>query len=97
MNLLWSPLALERVQEIAGYIAEDDPNAAKTWVQDLFAAVGQLQDFPNSGRQVPEIKRKTVREMIWRQHRIIYKLQPGQVSILTVIRSRQQFNPTLIE
>lgn len=39
MNLEWSPLALERVSEIASYIALDKPSAAEAWVDGLFESV----------------------------------------------------------
>ncbi len=29
MKIIWSPLAIERLEEIAEYIQEDDPIAAK--------------------------------------------------------------------
>lgn len=35
----WSPLALERVGEIASYIALDKPSAAESWVDGLFESV----------------------------------------------------------
>ncbi len=54
MNLIWSPLAIERVSEIAEYIARDNPPAAQRWVEETFDRVGQLERFPDSGRRVPE-------------------------------------------
>ena len=39
MKLKWSPLALERVKEIAQYIALDKPSAAENWVDGLFETV----------------------------------------------------------
>ena len=33
MKIIWSPLALERVQGIARYIAKDKPSAADKWVR----------------------------------------------------------------
>ena len=32
MKVEWSPLALERVDDIAQYIAQDNPEAAVRWV-----------------------------------------------------------------
>ena len=54
MAVHWFPLALERVEEIAEYIAEDNPEAAAHWVNELFNTVDRLNDFPISGRVVPE-------------------------------------------
>jgi plasmid stabilization system protein ParE len=46
MNLVWAPLAIERVAEIASYIAEDNPVAAGKWIRDMFARAEQLSFFP---------------------------------------------------
>ena len=65
MKTVWSPLALARVEDIARYIAEDNPDAAVKWVDDLFARVEQLADYPKSGRMVPEVGSPRIRELIW--------------------------------
>ena len=88
MKIVWSPLALERVEDIARYIAEDNPDAAVRWVDDLFLAVGRLVDFPESGRMVPEVGSRRIRELIFGAYRVIYSTK-DQVDILTVRRSSQ--------
>ena len=55
MQVIWTDPALERVDETAVYIAQDDPAAADRWTLELFAAVERLIDFPESGRMVPEL------------------------------------------
>ncbi len=89
MHLIWAPLAIERVAEIASYIAEDSPGAAEKWVRDVFARTGQLALFPQSGRHLPETSRRDVRELIWGNYRIIYRIRPDQVAILTVRHTKQ--------
>jgi len=64
VRIEWSPLALERVEDIAQYIAQDDPEAARRWVVALFDTVGRLADFPESGRLVPEVAVPRIREVI---------------------------------
>lgn len=88
MKIVWSPLALERVEDIARYIAEDNPDAAVRWVDDLFVAVERLADFPKSGRMVPEVGSRRIRELIFGAYRVIYSTK-DQVDILTVRRSSQ--------
>ena len=89
MNLIWAPLAIDRVAEIAVYIAEDNPVAAEKWVRDVFARTGQLALFPHSGRHLPETTRRDLRELIWGHYRIIYRVRPDQVAILTVRHTKQ--------
>jgi toxin ParE1/3/4 len=65
VKIVWSPLALDRVNEIADYIAQDDVEATRAWLLDIFGAVDRLQNFPESGRIVPEVKRPHIREIIF--------------------------------
>ncbi len=88
MKIVWSPLALERVDDIAQYIAEDKPAVAVNWVEELFATVERLADFPESGRIVPEVGAQRIREVMFGAYRIIYSVK-DQVDILTVRRSNQ--------
>jgi toxin ParE1/3/4 len=90
MKVVWSPLALERVEEIADYIAADNVDAARAFLIDMFAAVGRLGRFPQSGRAVPEVNRPDVREIIFRKYRVVYRLARQQVSILTVRHGKQR-------
>ena len=89
MKIIWSPLAIDRVAEIAQYIALDSPNSAQKWVDLTFQVVERLERFPKSGRIVPEIKQDDFREIIHGNYRIIYRLKSDIVSILTVKHGRQ--------
>ena len=89
MRIIWSPLSLERVAEIADYIARDNLTAAERWVDGIFKLVEPLEDLPKLGRIVPEIERDDFREIIKGNYRIIYRVEPEQVSILTVRHGKQ--------
>jgi len=89
VRLIWSPLAIDRVTEIAEYIALDDAVAAQKWVDKVFSMVERLSDFPESGRMVPEINRQAFRELIYGNYRVIYRYEGGEVAILTVRHGRQ--------
>jgi len=84
----WSPLALDRVSDIARYIAKDNPDAAIRWVNELFEAVERLADFPESGRVVPEVGVRRIRELIFGAYRVIYSVS-SMVEGLTVRRGSQ--------
>ena len=92
MRIVWSPLAINRASEIADYIAQDKPSAAKRWVNEVFSKVEQLKFSPEIGRIVPEISDNKFRELIYGNYRIIYRLEIKQISILT-IRHGQQILP----
>lgn len=88
MEIEWSPLALGRVEDIAEYIAHDDPGAAARWIDELFSTIERLGDFPQSGRMVPEVGVQRIREVIVGAYRVIYSVKDN-VQILTVRRGSQ--------
>lgn len=96
MKVEWSPLALERVEDIAQYIAQDNPNAAIQWVVELFDTVERLADFPQSGRVVSEVGIRRIREVIFGAYRVIYSVR-DRVEILTVRRGSQLLQPSEID
>ena len=53
--VVWSPEALEDVDDIAAYIARDSAFYAAAIVEKLLAAASGLNQFPQSSRIVPEL------------------------------------------
>lgn len=89
MKILWSPLAIDRVAEIAEYIAMDNPDAAENWVDTVFKKVEDLKIFPESSRIVPETVNINIRELIYGNYRIIYRVEEKQLFVLTVRHGKQ--------
>lgn len=93
MRIVWSPLALVRVEEIARVIAADPPAAAERWVRTVFARAAQLRTYPESGRIVSELERPELRQLLHPPYRIIYRVDAKQVTVLTIRHGRQELNP----
>ncbi len=89
MKIIWSPLAIGRVTEIAEYIAIDNPTAAQNWVEQLFNMVKILKSSPKISRVVPELAREEIREILYGNYRIIYHCSVQMVSILTIRHGKQ--------
>jgi len=92
MQVVWTDPALERVDEIAVYIAQDDPDAAVRWTVELFDAVERLVEFPESGRMVPEMDRREIRELIFGSYRVFYRVGSA-VEVLSVRHGSQLIRP----
>lgn len=87
--VVWSPKALEDVETIATYVADDSISYAKAVVRKIFDATRNLSNFPYSGRIVPELSDDTVREKIAHSYRVIYKVEEETVTVLAVIHGKQ--------
>ncbi len=83
-KLIWSASAQLDVKDIAFFISEDNPSAARRVIQSLFLAVERLADFPESGRVVPEFDDPAIREVIRRPCRIVYRINRTERTVRRV-------------
>jgi toxin ParE1/3/4 len=88
LKIVWSPLALEKLEASAKFIALDKPSAADKWVNDIFDRIDLLGSQPELGREVPELLGSNYREVIFGSYRIIYKVE-NEIKILTLRNTRQ--------
>jgi toxin ParE1/3/4 len=94
--VIWSPQSLHDLESIRAYIAEDSPAYAELVVRRIVAAVERLQTFPESGRMVPEREAPEIREVIVRPYRVVYRLDPEGVEIVTVFRGSREFPESVL-
>lgn len=89
MKGIWSPFAIGRVVEEASFIARDKPVAAERWTDDLFDRVERLEQFPDSGHEVPELPRTKYRQLVYGRHRVVFAREAEAIHILTVRRFKK--------
>jgi toxin ParE1/3/4 len=87
--VVWSPEALQDVEDIAAYIARDSVFYAAAVVEKMLAAASGLSQFPQSGRIVPELGRPEIRERFVYSYRLIYQIEPARVLVIAVIHGRR--------
>jgi toxin ParE1/3/4 len=59
-SVTWTPKARNDLQAAYEYIARDSPRLAGGFVLRVEAAVDRLAVFPESGRMVPEFRRRDI-------------------------------------
>jgi toxin ParE1/3/4 len=90
MKVAWSYVALGNLIDTNRYIAQEDKDAARKVIILLYEAGNKLKEFPEKGRIVPELRREKVREIFCLQYRIIYRIEPKRIYILTVRHMKQR-------
>lgn len=91
----WTERALQALDAIHDYIAQDAPLYAERFVRQIIGAVDRLEKFPLSGRQVPEAERPEIREVIFQHYRIIYWLASEErIDILIVLHGSRDLTHT---
>ncbi len=92
MKVIWSPLAEARALEAVDYIAQERPQAAAAWLEELLARTAELDRFPRRGRLVAEIGLPAYRELLHAPYRVIYRVESARVVILTLRHSRRAWD-----
>ena len=90
-RITWAPQAIEDVEAIRAYVARDSAHYADLLVERLVAAVTRLESHPPSGRVVPEVGDESLREVIHGNYRIVYRVSPDVVEIVTVFHGAHLF------
>ena len=80
-----SPSARRDLQDVVRYISLDSPERAVAFGQFLLGSVKRLAEFPELGRIVPEFDDPSIREIVVRNYRVIYRLDEGDFR-LDVVR-----------
>lgn len=89
-TVVWSSRAIDDVDAIAAYIAEDSEFYAASVVRDILEKTRKLADFPYMGRVVPEFDDESIRELFSYSYRIVYKINADEVTIAAVIHGKRQ-------
>ncbi len=89
-ELIWTEPALSDLDQVADYIALDDPVAAKRLVARVFNHVDQLIDQPQSGSIPSELRPDgTYRQIVEPPCRIFSRLARKRIYIVHVMRGEQ--------
>jgi toxin ParE1/3/4 len=73
-KLIWSPASRDDLHDIVAFISRDSRQRAETFGYRLIAETDKLQNFSEIGRVVPEYRDPTIREIIVRSYRIVYRV-----------------------
>ena len=92
MKLKWTEPALSDLESIRDYIKKDSEYYANRFVERIIEAVESLEMFSEIGRRVPEAEEENIRELLFHNYRIIYRVEPSTILILTVIHGARDLS-----
>lgn len=88
VEIIWTQYALEDLQAIHDYIAQDSEFYATRFVNKLISRVDILINHPKAGKMVPEFENELLRELIEGNYRIIYSIESiTQIGIVRIHHS----------
>jgi plasmid stabilization system protein ParE len=92
LKIRWSPRAASNFEDICSYIAKDSPHYASLFAKKINFIVKTIPQFPKSGRVVPEYKDENIREKIYENYRIVYRLKGGLIEIAAICHGARPLN-----
>ena len=90
-DIEWTARALADLEGIDEFIAARSPLAAERWVARLVACAQAAAASPLAGRVVPERAQDGVREVLCKSYRIVYRVKPRGILVLTVFEGHRLF------
>ena len=90
IKVLWAENAIQDLVGIRTFIAQDSIERAEKWIFELYTAGENLSKFSGRGRIVPEFNQENLRELLIENYRLIYRIKPTTVEIITVFEGHRQ-------
>jgi toxin ParE1/3/4 len=89
VKVRFTPSAKAQFLSALAYIRRDKPSAARSVREHSETVLRRLEDFPESGRIIPEFPELPYREVIISPYRFFYKVKDDVVWIVAVWHGAQ--------
>ena len=89
MKVLFTPSARAQFLSAIPHILRDKPSAATSFREHAETVLRRLEEFPESGRFIPEFPELPYREVIISPYRFFYKIKGDFVWIVAVWHGAQ--------
>ena len=98
-QIRWTEKASANLEAIFEYIAKDSRLYAARYVKSLIRATGKLETMPFCGRIVPELDNPELREVVFGNYRIIYRVlgKEHAVQILAIVHGAREIKRVIAE
>ena len=84
LEIRWAPRASLHLEQICEYISQDSEVYAHIFAEKVLSVVEGIPSFPKAGRVVPEYDDENIRERIYDNYRIVYRLKEDVIEIVAI-------------
>lgn len=84
-KIIWTDDGIKSFEDIIQYISNDSTYYASEFAKRILSSIENLPEFPYMGRIVPEYNNPDLREIIYQNYRILYKIRGNAVYLILVI------------
>ena len=89
MRIRFTPAARRQFLDAIEFIRRDKPGAARKFRARVESTLRRLEDYPDSGRNIPEFPELPHRELIVAPYRFLYRTEKRTVWIVAVWHGAQ--------
>lgn len=89
MKVVWTKQAQRDIKAIYEYIANDSEYYAAEVTNTILDAEHRIGEHPTAGGLVRERLRKDLRQVKRYSYRIIYKILPRRIDVITVVHEKR--------
>ena len=86
----WTDPAWDDLAGVADYIARDSEYYAAAFVGEVKEAAASLTEFAERGQIAPEFDDPSVRELLIKSYRLVYRVSEKRVTILALIHGARR-------
>ena len=91
-QIVWTNKSVDNLKSIHDYISADSIIYASRFIDSIIKETIRLENYPFSGRIVPELNDPNIREIDFKNYRIVYRVvTDSRVEILAVVHSSRDF------
>jgi toxin ParE1/3/4 len=83
------PEAFTDLDDIRGYIAQDNPDAADRVISEIFEIIRALVPFPHQGHKRPDLTSRPLRFALVREYLIAYAPDEKPLWVVAVMHGRR--------
>jgi plasmid stabilization system protein ParE len=94
-KLIWSSRSLQDLDNACEYIARDSPRFASMFAERIVQFIETIADQPLLGAVVPEYGDQNLRERLFQNYRIVYRVSKKQVELVTLVHAARLLPPNL--
>ena len=93
-ELKWSPRAVDDLDRACEYIARDSPKYAYLFAERVVELIETISEQPLLGAVVPEYNRDELRERLFQNYRIVYRVFKGGIEVVTISHGARLLPPS---
>ncbi|MGA1794802.1 MAG: type II toxin-antitoxin system RelE/ParE family toxin [bacterium] len=90
VKIIWTEDGINSFVDVIEYISNDSLYYASNFAKKVLSLVDNLMSFSQIGRIVPEYNNPKIREILYQNYRIVYRIKKNAIYIVLIIHGTKE-------